>query len=179
MIISLKEALLEEHSKRQVLLIVKFIGDDKIRFKELMAFVFGDDELLSQRAAWVLKHCYDSHPQLIRPYFKKIIEHLKKKNMHDAVKRSMIYALQNEKIPEKLQGEVYDMCLKFALSINESIAVKVFSITVLHKIALPYPELRNELKVILTDLVNNSESPAVLNRAGKILADFNKKRSKV
>lgn len=175
MITSIKEALLEEHSKRQVLLIVKFIDNDKMRFKELMTFVFGNDELLSQRAAWVLKHCYDSNPQLIRLYFKKIVEHLKKKNIHDAVKRSMIYALQNEKIPEKLQGEVYEMCLKFALSANESIAVKVFSITVLYQIAAPYPELIGELKIILTDLVSSSESSAVLSRARKLLADFNKK----
>ena len=53
----IRQALTAEHSKRQTMAIVEFIGDDARRFAELMKIVFAGEYRLTQRAAWPMNYC--------------------------------------------------------------------------------------------------------------------------
>jgi hypothetical protein len=64
----------------------------------------------------------------------------------DAVKRCIIGILQDADIPEVEEGILADRCFQFLNSAKETIAVKVFSMTVLFRIVKKYPELKMELK---------------------------------
>ena len=63
----IRQALTAEHSKRQTIAIVEFIGDDARRFAELMKIFFAGEYRLTQRAAWTLNSCAERRPELIRP----------------------------------------------------------------------------------------------------------------
>ena len=63
----IREALLEEHSKSQRNKIVKYIGTDKKKFAELMRVFFGNENRMTQRAAWPLSYSVAEHPELITP----------------------------------------------------------------------------------------------------------------
>lgn len=171
---NIKETILEEHSKAQRDKVVKYVGDDKERFKELMKLFLGTEYRVTQRAAWAVSYCVEAHPHLIKPYINKIVDQLDKPDQHDAVKRNSLRIFQFMEIPERSQGKLYDTCMKFLLSMNESIAIKAFSITVLQNIATMYPDLQDELKMVLLDLSKHETSPAIVHRCKKAIKEFSK-----
>src|SRR5450432_171027 len=102
---NLEEALLKEHSKKQCDKIVHFIGSSKERFAELMKLFFAGEYRVTQRAAWPMSYCVRNHPQLIQPYFKKLLGNLEKNDLHDALKRNTVRLLQDVEIPKKHHGK--------------------------------------------------------------------------
>ena|ERR1022692_4982688 len=91
---NLEETILKEHSKKQCDKIVRYIGISQERFAELMKLFFEWKYRVTQRAAWPVSYCVRNHPQLIKPYFKKLLDNLEKKNLQDAVIRNTLRLLQ-------------------------------------------------------------------------------------
>ncbi|MBC7383268.1 MAG: hypothetical protein H7296_09815 [Bacteroidia bacterium] len=162
------DTLAKEHSKKNTLAIVAYIGDDPERFKELLnVFALGNTKLI-QRAAWPLSYVAELQPWLVQPQLAFICK-LLDKPLHVAVKRNVMRLLQNFNIPNKLMGIVTDKCFEFLTDKNETIAVKAFSMMVLYHICLKEPDLKNELIPILEDLLPYG-TPGLKSRCKKILA---------
>ena len=145
----IRQALLAEHSRRQTMAIVEYIGDDAKRFAELMKIFFASDYRLTQRAAWTMNYCAERHPQLIYPYLPKLLNCLSRDDDHDAVKRNIVRLLQYIEIPKKLLGKVYSHCVDLIDDPSEPIAVRAFALTVASRIAKAEPDLLNELQLIV------------------------------
>ena len=64
-----------------------------------------------------------------------------------------------------------DVCFRYFSSPTEAIAIKAFSITVLQKLAKLYPEIINEIKLIIEERWDY-ETPAFKSRAKKLLKEF-------
>ena len=109
----IKEALLQEHSKRQTIAIANYIGNNSTRFNVLMKLVLGNEPLLVQRGYWVLGYCAEAHPELFKNHIKSLIEHLSKVGIHDAVKRNTLKVFQFVDVPDKLLGAVVDICFGY------------------------------------------------------------------
>lgn len=144
----IREALLAEHSKSQTLKIVRYIDGDPAKFKELMCHFLGDNYRMSQRAAWAVNYCAEHHRELVKPYFGKLVEQLKRDDVHVAVRRNVARMLQFVEIPTRYHGRVFDACYNRLADPNETVAVRVFSMTVAAKIAKNEPELMNELRLV-------------------------------
>lgn len=149
----LKAAILKEHSKPQALLIRDYIGDNQVLFDELMTHFFSNEYRVTQRAAWVMTHCTEKRPHLINPHLEKMINNLKDKNIHVAVKRNTVRLLQNVAIPEDLMGTVADCCFNFLANPNEAVAVRIFSMSILYDLCKKEPDLANELKIIIEEFM--------------------------
>src|SRR6201986_385170 len=96
--------LLEEHSKKQTDRIVKYIGKDKDRFAVLIELFFKGEYRITQRAAWPLSYCVREHPELIHPYFKRLLDNLARKDIPAAVIRNTVRLLQDVEIPRRYHG---------------------------------------------------------------------------
>jgi len=166
----LKAAILKEHSKAQCERIVKYIGHNPERFAELMKLFFEGEYRVTQRAAWPMSYCVENHPELIRPYFKKMLDNLDKKGLHDAVIRNTMRILQNLEIPAKYRGKLMDDCFRFVQSNDIPVAIKVFSLTVLQNLSKQYPDIKNEIKLLIEERWS-LETAAFHSRAKKILKD--------
>lgn len=136
--------VMKTDSKKAVSSLVDTIGDDKELFAQLMDFFLQGDLRLSQRASWVVGHCADKHPQLMAPYLDAMIDALESP-LHDAAKRNIVRIFQGQDFSEDLIGRVYDRCFRFLASMQEPIAVRVFSMTVLANICKKYPDLAMEV----------------------------------
>lgn len=145
----IRQALMAEHSKRQTMAIVEFIGDDPKRFAELMKVFFAGDYRLTQRAAWPMNYCAERHPKLILPYLPKLLECLDRDDMHDAIKRNVMRLLQYIEIPKRLAGKIYARCIDLLDDAFQPVAVRVFAMSVAARIAKSEPELMNELQLII------------------------------
>ena len=163
----LKETILEKHSKAQCDKIVRYIGNNKDRFAELMKLVFDGEPLVTQRAAWPMSYCVKNHPKLIEPYYKKLLNNLEKPNLHDSILRNTVRLLQYVKVPEKYHGQLMTICFNYIQSNETAVAIKAFSLTVLQNLSKDYPEILHELKTIIDERWEH-ETAAFKSRAKKI-----------
>ncbi len=168
---NIRDEILKEHSKKQSKKIADFIGNDKKKFAELMKLFLGNTYRITQRAAWVVVSCAHKHPSLVFPWLNKMIS-LLEKDVHQAVKRNTLRLFEVIEVPKSQQGRVADICFRFLLSSNESIAVKVYAMTTLQKICTHEPELKNELRIVLLDQMENA-GPAFRSRANRVLSMLN------
>ncbi len=170
---NIREALLQEHSKAQMLKIVAYIGNDKKLFAELMKLMLTGDYRVAQRAAWPVSHCLSLHPSLLNLWFGKLIENLEAQNIHDAIKRNTLRVLQDMEIPEKYCGQLYNTCYTFLHSIKEAIAVRAVSMSVLTNLSKKYPDLQTEILYSAQSLLQ-SGIPALVNRSKQTIKQLNK-----
>jgi hypothetical protein len=164
---NLCDEILKDHSKRQTMKIVKYVGSDQSRFDELIKLFLRNEYRVTQHAAWAVSYCAIAYPNLIRKHFKKMLLNLKGP-VHVAVKRNTIRLLQDSEIPGHLQGIAADICFQFLNSNDEPIAVKAFSMTVLANISKEHPELKHELKLSIEALIPYA-SAGILARARRTL----------
>jgi hypothetical protein len=147
----LREEILKEHSKAQCDKIVKWIGNDQQKFDELFRLFLNDEYRVTQRAAWPLSYSVIAHPPFMKKHLAALINMLKKPNLHNAVKRNAIRLLQYFTIPKKFHGDIMDICFRYVESPNEAVAVKAFSLTVLHNLSKEYPEILPEIKLLIEE----------------------------
>jgi hypothetical protein len=164
----LLQAILKEHSKEQTDRIVKYVGGDKKKFAELMKLFLTGEYRVTQRAGWPLSYCVEKHPELITPYFKQILDCLKKPGIHEAVVRNIVRMLQHVEIPKRYHGRVMNTCFEFISDHDTPVAIKAFSLTVLENLADSYPEIKPELKLVIEERWEH-ETAAFRSRAKKIL----------
>jgi len=165
--LNIKDELLIENSKSQATKLVKYIGCDENKFKELLNLFLGDNYLIIQRSAWVLSYDVINYPYLIKPYYEELIK-LLEEDVHDAVKRNIFRLLQYVEIPKKWESKILDICFSTIVNRKEAVAIRAFAITVAHRICKLYPELLAELKIILKDNLD-LEKPAFVSRARRVL----------
>ena len=164
---NLREQILKEHSKAQCSKIVKWVGASQERFDELFNLFLNDEYRVAQRAAWPVNYCVADQPQLIEKHFAKLLKNLSRPNIHDAVKRNTVRLLQDVTIPKKFHGQVMDICFNYISSPTEPVAVKCFSLSVLHNMCKEYPEIKNEIKTIIDG--EWQKTPGLRSRAKKFL----------
>jgi len=165
---NLRETILAEHSRSNCNKIVKWVGHSQKRFDELFNLFLHSEYRVNQRAAWPLSYCVIAHPVLISKNFSKLVKNLHKPGIHDAVKRNTVRLIQHINIPKKFHGEIMDICFSYISSNEEPVAIKAFSLTILHNLSKQYPEIRQEIKLIIEERWQY-ETAAFHTRARKFL----------
>jgi hypothetical protein len=174
----LESEILLTRSKQQVVRLVKWVGNNAGRFKQLMELFLKEDEEIARRSAWVIGHCVEAHPDLMQPWLKPMIKKMKQAKAHCAVKRNGVRILQFVEIPSVLKGTVADLCFKYLTAQDEPIAVRTFSMTVLSKIADKQPALKKELELTIQQMLPYT-TPAFRARAKQVLKGSNKNIAKL
>lgn len=170
---NLRDEILKEHSKAQCIKIVNWVGSSQQRFDKLFHLFLTDEYRVVQRSVWPMSYCVDAHPVLISKHWKDLMDNLKKPNLHDAVKRNSIRLMQEIELPEAYHGEIMDRCFTYLEAPKESLAVKVFSMSVLANLAKHYPEIKTELKLIIQDQLPH-QSAGFKSRAKLVLKQLEK-----
>ena len=164
-----------QNKKTAVAIAEKACSSNEI-FDELMACFLSNEYRLAQRAAWSVSHAVNIQPHIIYPYFKDLTAQLLRTDVHDAVIRNSTRILLKINIPDEYHGEVMNACFILAEKQGTPIAIKAFSLSMLCKLSLLYPDIKQELET-LADLHLNDENPAVRGVAKKILTSFGKAKS--
>jgi hypothetical protein len=165
---NIREELRKEHTKANALKIARYACLSKKNFKELMSCFLDEEYRLAQRAAWSVSWAAQKKPQMITPYIKDLVAQLQRKEVHDAVIRNSVRVLEQIEIPEIYHGEVMNACFGFIEKPTTPIAIKAFSLTILHRLSAYYPEIKHELKLIIEDRWD-TETAAFKSRGKKIL----------
>ena len=165
---NIREALLAEHSKRQTTAIVKYIRSDPKRFAQLMSVFFSGPYRVTQRAAWPISYCIEAHPELIKPFFGRLIKLLEEQDGHDAVRRNVARLLQFVEIPPRYRSRTFETCYNLIDDPRQPIAVRVFAMTVAARTAAGHPDLARDLALVIGKYIE-SGSAGFRSRARKVL----------
>lgn len=157
------DALRQEHSRAQTDRVAAWVGRDRRRFGVLVEMLTGNDRLLAQRSAWVVSVVAETRPELLTEHLARLLDHLRTPGLHPAVIRAVFRSLQTVPVPGELEGRVLAMAMA-ALGGPVPIAVKVFAMSVLKRLASGQPALLAEIRALVEEQLAGA-SPAFRARA--------------
>lgn len=160
--------LMREHSKRNIVRVTRWVGDDAHRFAMLMELVLNGEETVSRRASWVMSVCVERSPALSALWIRQLFGIMDDELSHPAVKRNTIRSLQFIDIPSRSRGHAVDLCITILRSVRSEIAEKAYAMTVLQNIVKKEPDLRDEAVLVIEPLMEYG-SAGVRSRARKVM----------
>ena len=172
---NLEEEILAEHSKRQAVRVTRWIGNNSQRFAGLMKIFLSGDYRLTQRSAWIVSHCADAHPGLIKGWLPEMIRRMQDPGVHVAVPRNVFRILHHIELPKNMRGIVVNECFQTLQQGNAAVAVRANAIAVLTRVAKDEPELFNELRGTI-ELLAVDRSPAIRARIRIVLKMMEKQK---
>jgi hypothetical protein len=95
-----------------------------------------------------LRNTLALHPNILKNSCNVFLP-MNRTDVHDAVIRKSVRALQEIEIPESLHGDVMNACFGFIEKPSVPIATKAFSLTTLFNLSNYYPEIKGELKLVI------------------------------
>ena len=139
-------------------------------FVKLYEYSFSSDKHLSFRASWTLSKVCDRYPEMIYPYLSQIVDSLAGID-NESVLRSFLRILSLtdiEKISARQQGILADFSFNQLNTGFSAIAVKAYSMEILYRLTLIYPDLANELLTSIRLLMEDG-SAGITSRGRAIL----------
>lgn len=143
--------------------------DNPVFVAKLLTYSYGDDRKLSFRASWTLSRVFDKNPEMIQPYLEDIVEKLNSLD-NESTQRSFLRIISLADITRislKHHGILADHCFKALNSGFSAIAIKAYSMEIIYRLALIYPELANELSASISLL--QGEGSAGVKARGTII----------
>lgn len=118
--------------------------EDKL--EEVWAYAFGGTERERKRACWILHHVSDLNPTCFENWQGPLLQGLQEAKT-DAEERFVLRYYSMYALPEDEEVESYllDYCMERMLSSSQAAAPRIYSVTVLEKLTLRYPELAHEV----------------------------------
>ena len=138
--------------------------------RKLLEFSFSKDKKLAFRASWTLSKVFDKYPELMGSDIQRMIGSLESLD-NESVQRSflrMISMSDLNSLSQKQHGILADHCFKMLKSGFSAIAIKAYSMEIIYKLALIYPELANELSSTI-NILQGEGSAGILARGHIIL----------
>ena len=148
--------------------------DNPAIFQKLLEYTYSPEHKIAFRASWVLTKVGDLAPEIIYPHLNDIIGRLQDID-NESVLRCFLRVISladPEQIGGKQHGILADICFTLLRSGFSAIAVKAYSMEILYKLAIIYPELRNELTETL-NLIRAEGSAGIIARSRQILKKLN------
>jgi hypothetical protein len=141
--------------------------------EEIVALFLGKDKRIAQRAAAIMMTIADMSSDIFAPFLNQFAHHLSQKPT-ETQKRNIVRILDSVMIPPSLEVDAMNYAFQYLENPKESIAVRAFSMKVLGKLYLKYPEIKEELKALVEMNLEQNPSSVIVNCGNKILKKINK-----
>jgi 8-oxo-dGTP diphosphatase len=154
---------------KEVEWVAKSAIDNQAILLKLLEYSHSQDKKLAFRASWTLTKVYDKFPGIIYPYLTRIIETIINLD-NESVQRSFLRIISLSdinKMSSRQHGILTEFCFTALNSGFSAIAIKAYSMEILYKLALKYPELTNELSASIKML--QAEGSAGIMARGRII----------
>jgi 8-oxo-dGTP diphosphatase len=139
-------------------------------FRKLLDYSYSEDKRLAFRSSWTLSKVCDKYPELIYPYLTGMVENVGKLD-NESTQRSFLRIISMSdmgRLTTKHHGMLADHCFNALRSGFSAIAIKAYSMEILYKLAVIYPELAYELSATV-NILQGEGSAGVVARGRIIL----------
>lgn len=168
----LETLLLREQSRSNTDQVIDIVMSKPEVFEELWKILLLNEDPLSRRAAWAADYCAENRPELISNKIEDLAARVPGFSS-DGLKRHSLRMLSRSPLPEENLGILADACFNWLQSSSESVAVKMYSMVILHRISDSIPEIRRELYDII-EIQLEEATPGFINIGRKIMKKLSK-----
>jgi 8-oxo-dGTP diphosphatase len=150
--------------------------ENPVLFRKLLEYSYSDDHKLAFHSSWILTKVSDRVPELFYPHLDEIVEGLVRLDNESAIRSLLRIISQSdiEKLGDNKHGVLADYCFSQLRSGFSAIALKVYSMEILYRLIIKYPDLKNEL-VASIQLLQSDGSGAIISRGRQILGKLSGK----
>jgi len=144
--------------------------ENPVVFDKLLEYSYSKERRLAFRASWIISKICDKFPELIYPHLPSIVESLPMFD-NESVQRSFLRIISLGDIGQLNnyhRGILTDHCFSMLNSGLSAIAIKAYSMEILYKLSVIYPELGNELSTSIRVLMEDG-SAGIVARGKSIL----------
>ena len=146
---------------------------------EILKLAFLDKHPISVRAANTIEIIDSQMPELIKPFYNKIIKGFAKYRTGGVIRCLLkIFTRHVDLKDEKLLCLLINICFEKLASADEDVAVKVYSLQILYSFSNKEPDVKNELIFAINDQLPKNSS-AFKSIGNKILKKLYKETSKI
>jgi hypothetical protein len=151
-------------------------------FPSLLELIAENRGTKSQRASRTTSFAMLFFPELFNKYTPRILELLLQAE-DDSIKFHLLRVfadgdfISDKKLTpktEELFGHLMDFCFMAVESETKKVAIKVYAISILQKLTKIYPELEQELRLLITKFIEDAK-PAFASRGRNILKQLDMK----
>ena len=152
---------------RNIQKVIDYIVINPDKFSDAVDLSFSDENPVAWHTAWVIDHLTDKNTDIFKPFLNESIEHIKSLAT-DSQLRIYLRIINKYDIPEQYEVLLYDYCKELILSSEKAVGIKANAMRILKKICTKYPELTEEIKQIITELLPLNTKPAFIHSAKKL-----------
>ncbi len=163
----LNDLLLREQSRANTDTVIGIVMARPEVFEELWHILLLNEDPLSRRAAWAADYCAEKNPGFISDKIEELSAMVTRFSS-DGLKRHSLRMLSRSPLPEENLGILADACFKWLQSPVESVAVKMYSMVILHRISDNIPEISRELYDLIEIQMSNA-TPGFRNIGKKLM----------
>ena len=163
------ENMLFDSSRRCILMAVDVLEKKPELFTEMLQLCMESPYPMAMRAARVIQFYCEIHPEIIYLHLDYVLPKFLNTKV-DGVKRSILKIFIDSKDITRVPnlGIVLSKCYDWLLSDKEPIAVRIYCLEVINKIALTEHDLFQELKIVIEQL-DMDTYPSLRYRVRRIL----------
>jgi len=139
-------------------------------FRKLLEYSNSSDTKLAFHSSWTLTKVCDKFPEIIHPFLSQIVDSLAMINNESTLRSFLriISLTDMAEINNTRHGLLADFCFSQLNSGISAIAVKAYSMEILYRLSLIYPELATELSASIVVLMEDG-SAGITSRGRMIL----------
>lgn len=170
---TISESLTADRSKKNILFLVSEMNVLGFDWKHYLDFIKTEPHQKAWKIGWLLTHYVEQFPEEGRKHQKLMWEVLKTTN-DQSIQRDLWRTFTFFTITEELEGEVYDVSVKTMCNATVAIAARAHAMQVAYSLSLPYPELRAEIMLLLSEF-HREESAALKARSRNLMKALQRK----
>ncbi len=174
---TLEELLKLEQSRRNVDQVVGIIQHNPELFNNLWNIFISNREPESRRAAWAIDILNEDLSFINNNHLETLVD-LLPDFRHSGLQRHALRILERNDLPKKNQGELVSICFRLLESNEAPVAVKMFSLKILARVAMQEPDLIRELVEIIEIQIEDS-TPGFKSIGGKIIKQLQRSRKPI
>lgn len=133
----------------------KYVLENKIGLKELLPLLHRE-HTVGMRFAWMIGTLCEMEPEVVRPVSKYLYENRDKVHFPN-FDRTLAKVFYLVGVPPEIEGEAIDSLFRWMESPDIGISIRRFALLALIEVTKTYPELKEELKLILESQLDNSQ----------------------
>lgn len=161
-----------ERSRSNIDIVVHWAGTDAHRISDLFQIAFGNCGKVSESAMWALLVVADKNDGILDKYASQIVQSLDILPS-SGMRRMACRILMVSNVPAELDGYIVDFCFRMLEKPDEPIGVKANCLSLIASRLQKYPELKNELNLVVSDIMEKSATTGFKSRVRNLnLADI-------
>ncbi len=148
------------------------VNRDPERLDIVYQLCFTEKYPIAMRAARVVQFCVEQDSSLFNPYLGEVVSKGLTSEV-EGVRRAFLKLLAEQTDLEKVKdgGILLDRCFEWISDASENPAIRIYSMTIVHRFSIMEPDLKHELKEVLRFLPVN-EKPSIRSRVKNIMKEM-------